>query len=117
MTTRRKFLKTAGALASGAVAGDWAGCVGVSSGDGRKKSNVRIEQITHSYDEDLFRAPVGFRRRCGKSRHNRDGEMFGSHRGRESRQRLRVDALQSHVLLSIDDVVERDQERRHESAG
>ena len=60
MTTRRKFLKTAGALASGAVAGNWTGCIGVSSGDGRKKSDVRIEQITHSYDEHIFRAPVGF---------------------------------------------------------
>src|SRR5204863_1939659 len=53
-------LTTAGALASGAVAGSWTGCVGVSSGDGRKKSDIRIEHISHSYDEHIFRAPVGF---------------------------------------------------------
>jgi L-alanine-DL-glutamate epimerase-like enolase superfamily enzyme len=60
MTTRRKFLKTAGALAGGAVVRNWTGCIGAPSGDGRKKSDVRIEQITQSYDEHIFRVPVGF---------------------------------------------------------
>src|SRR5437773_6271046 len=39
-----------------------------------------------------------FRRRGGKSRHDGDGEVFGSHGRRESRQRIWLDALQSHVL-------------------
>jgi L-alanine-DL-glutamate epimerase-like enolase superfamily enzyme len=30
------------------------------SGAGRKKSDIRIEQISHSYTEHIFRAPVGF---------------------------------------------------------
>jgi L-alanine-DL-glutamate epimerase-like enolase superfamily enzyme len=60
MTTRRKFLKNAGTFASGAVVGNWTGCIGMCSGAGTKRSDVRIERISLGYDEHNFRAPVGF---------------------------------------------------------
>ena len=58
--TRRNFVKNAGALTGGMVASSLTGCAAIPSGSSRKKSDVRIEQITYSYDEYIFRAPVGF---------------------------------------------------------
>ncbi len=58
--SRRAFLKTAGVLASGAIVQSVVGCARMPSGAGTKKSNIRIEQISHSYTEHIFRAPVGF---------------------------------------------------------
>src|SRR5262245_43037376 len=58
--TRRKFVKDAGRLAGGVVAGSLAGCVGFASGASRKNSGIRIEQISFEYDDYVFRAPVGF---------------------------------------------------------
>jgi len=59
MITRRKFVKNAGVLAGGVVA---AGLTGpnVLSAVRRKKSDIRIENISFGYDEHIFRAPVGF---------------------------------------------------------
>jgi len=56
--TRRNFVKSAGALAGGMIASNWTGCAGILRT--RKRSDIRIEHITHSYDEQTFRAPVGF---------------------------------------------------------
>jgi L-alanine-DL-glutamate epimerase-like enolase superfamily enzyme len=59
--TRRGFLKkNAAAFASGVLASSWTGCTGIVSGGSRKKSDIRIEHISHSYEEHIFRAPVGF---------------------------------------------------------
>jgi len=60
MMTRRNFVKNAGALAAGMAASSLAGCAGVSSGAGRKTSDIRIESVSLRYDEHIFRAPVGF---------------------------------------------------------
>src|SRR5213594_1051104 len=57
---RRNFVKSAGALASGIMAGSLTGCTGLVSGVGRKESDIRIEHISFGYDEHIFRAPVGF---------------------------------------------------------
>jgi len=59
MITRRKFVKKAGALAGGVVAASLTGS-NVLSAAGRKKSDIRIENISFGYDEHIFRAPVGF---------------------------------------------------------
>jgi L-alanine-DL-glutamate epimerase-like enolase superfamily enzyme len=56
--TRRKFVKHAGAFASGVLASSLAGCAGIASC--RKKRDIRIEHIAFGYDEHVFRAPVGF---------------------------------------------------------
>jgi hypothetical protein len=61
----------------------------------RKTSDIRIDRISFGYDEHSFRAPVGFAGAVSRG-HDGDGAVFGSHRRRESRQRIRVDALQSH---------------------
>src|SRR5882672_7467560 len=60
MMTRRKFVKNAGALAGGVVAASLAGGIGILSAASRKKSDIRIDHISFGYDEDIFRAPVGF---------------------------------------------------------
>ena len=57
--TRRRFVRSAGALTSGIVASSLTGCAGILSSD-RKKSDIRIERISFGYDEHTFRAPVGF---------------------------------------------------------
>jgi len=57
--TRRKFVKSAGTLAGGVVAASLTG-INVLSAASRKKSDIRIDRISHGYDEDIFRAPVGF---------------------------------------------------------
>jgi L-alanine-DL-glutamate epimerase-like enolase superfamily enzyme len=57
--TRRKFVKSGGALAGGMVAFNLTGCAGMLSAD-RKKRDIRIERISFGYDEHTFRAPVGF---------------------------------------------------------
>src|SRR5262245_53307064 len=59
-TPRRHFLQHAGALAAGIFASNLAGCAGIVAGAGRKKTDIRIEQISFGYEEHLFRAPVGF---------------------------------------------------------
>jgi hypothetical protein len=56
---RRKFVKSAGALAGGVVAASLTG-INVLSAASRKKSDIRIDHISFGYDEDIFRAPVGF---------------------------------------------------------
>ena len=58
--TRRRFVKNTASLASGILASGLMGCTGVVSGVGKKKSDIRIEQVSLSYDEYIFRAPVGF---------------------------------------------------------
>src|SRR5438270_14052180 len=57
--TRRSFLKNAGALVSAILAPGLTGCARIVSAS-RKKSDIRIKHISHSYDEHIFRAPVGF---------------------------------------------------------
>jgi hypothetical protein len=57
--TRRKFVKGAGTLAGGVVAASLTG-INVLSAASRKKSDIRIDHISFGYDEDIFRAPVGF---------------------------------------------------------
>src|SRR6266850_2475962 len=57
--TRRKFVRSGGALAAGSVAGSLTG-ISVLSAASRRKSDVRIDHISFGYDEYVFRAPVGF---------------------------------------------------------
>jgi hypothetical protein len=52
--TRRTFLKNAGTVAAGFLTG----CASISPA--RKKTDIRIEDISFAYDEYKFRAPVGF---------------------------------------------------------
>jgi L-alanine-DL-glutamate epimerase-like enolase superfamily enzyme len=58
--TRRRFVKSAGALASGMVAAGLMGGAAMVSGASRKKTDIRLENISFGYDEHIFRAPVGF---------------------------------------------------------
>ena len=58
--TRRKFVKSVGALAAGSVASSLMGCTGIFADAGRKKSDIRIDHISFGYDDYIFRAPVGF---------------------------------------------------------
>jgi len=60
MITRRKFVKSVGTLAGGAVAASQTGGLGILSAASRKKSDIRIDSISFGYDEYTFRAPVGF---------------------------------------------------------
>src|SRR5437867_4415556 len=60
MITRRKFVKSAGTLVGGLVAGSPSGGIGILSAASRKKSDIRIDSISFGYDEYTFRAPVGF---------------------------------------------------------
>ena len=57
-STRRTFVKGAGAFVSGLLASSWAGCA--ATVPGRKNSDIRIDHISFGYDEHIFRAPVGF---------------------------------------------------------
>src|SRR5262245_60254430 len=57
--TRRKFVRNSGAAAGGIIAASLTGCAGISSSR-RKRSDIRIENISFDYDEHVFRAPVGF---------------------------------------------------------
>ena len=58
-STRRDFVRQAGAFAGGILASGLAGCAGVTPAS-RKKSGIRIDDISYGYDEHVFRAPVGF---------------------------------------------------------
>ncbi|HZO83774.1 MAG TPA: enolase C-terminal domain-like protein [Verrucomicrobiae bacterium] len=58
--TRRKFVKRTGALAGGVVGASLAGSLGIVAAAVKKQSDIRIERVSYSYDEHLFRAPVGF---------------------------------------------------------
>jgi L-alanine-DL-glutamate epimerase-like enolase superfamily enzyme len=58
--TRRKFVKRTGALAGGVVGASLAGSIGTVAAAVKKQSDIRIERISYSYDEHVFRAPVGF---------------------------------------------------------
>ncbi len=58
-TTRRNFLKSAGAVAGGIGLAKLVGGIGILSASA-KKTDVRIEDISHSYEEYLYRAPVKF---------------------------------------------------------
>lgn len=57
--SRRRFILGTGALAGGIVASSLTGCARTVSAS-RKKSDIRIENISLRYDEHFFRAPVGF---------------------------------------------------------
>jgi L-alanine-DL-glutamate epimerase-like enolase superfamily enzyme len=59
-STRRQFLKNTGALTAGSLAPSFANCAEVTTGVSRKKSDIRIDDISFGYDEYVFRAPVGF---------------------------------------------------------
>jgi L-alanine-DL-glutamate epimerase-like enolase superfamily enzyme len=58
-TTRRDFLKSMGVVAGGLGAAELPGGIAILAGN-TKKTGVRIEEISHSYEEYLFRAPVKF---------------------------------------------------------
>jgi L-alanine-DL-glutamate epimerase-like enolase superfamily enzyme len=58
--TRRKFVKRVAALSAGVVPAALSGCTGILPADRRKKSDIRIEDISLQYDEQVYRAPVGF---------------------------------------------------------
>jgi hypothetical protein len=73
--TRRKFVRSAGTLAGGVVAASLTG-INVLSAASRKKSDIRIDRISQGYDEDIFRAPVGFAGSRRGSGHESDREMF-----------------------------------------
>jgi len=57
--TRRNFLKSAGGVAGGIGVAKLPGGVGILSARA-KKTDVRIEDISYSYEEYLYRAPVKF---------------------------------------------------------
>src|SRR5262249_61583546 len=56
---RRTFAQSAAAAACGICAGETSGGIAVLSA-GTKKSDVRIERISFSYEEHVFRAPLKF---------------------------------------------------------
>src|SRR5688572_24431901 len=56
--TRRRFVRSAGAFASGILASSCTGCAPIVPG--RKNNDIRIDHISFGYDEHVFRAPVGF---------------------------------------------------------
>jgi L-alanine-DL-glutamate epimerase-like enolase superfamily enzyme len=58
-TTRRHFLKSAGTVAGGIGVAKLSGGVGILSARA-KKTDVRVEDISYSYEEYLYRAPVKF---------------------------------------------------------
>jgi L-alanine-DL-glutamate epimerase-like enolase superfamily enzyme len=58
--TRRKFVKRTGALAGGIVGVSLSGGIRIFGADSKKQSDIRIENISHRYEEHVFRAPVGF---------------------------------------------------------
>src|SRR5438105_4586735 len=60
-TTRRTFVKSAAAVAGGICTGALSGGVTVLAASS-KKSDVRIERISCSYQEHVFRAPLKFAR-------------------------------------------------------
>ncbi len=60
MITRRHFVQNGGVFIGAIASGTLTGCCSVFSGAGKKASDIRIEHISHSYDEHIFRAPVGF---------------------------------------------------------
>src|SRR5439155_14015977 len=60
MITRRKFLKSLGAFAGSSSAASLTGGIGILSAARRKNSDIRIDHLSFSYNEHLFRAPVGF---------------------------------------------------------
>src|SRR5438034_9442474 len=59
MTTRRTLVKSAVAVAGGICTADLFGGVDTRSAS-TKKSGVRIERISYSYEEHIFRAPLKF---------------------------------------------------------
>jgi L-alanine-DL-glutamate epimerase-like enolase superfamily enzyme len=58
-TTRRGFVKDAVAVAGGICTATLSGGVGILSAS-TKKSDVRIERISYSYEQHVFRAPLKF---------------------------------------------------------
>src|SRR5262245_15775302 len=58
-TTRRGFLKSATAVAGGICTPELSGAVAIRSASA-KKSDIRIEHVSHSYDEHVFRVPLKF---------------------------------------------------------
>src|ERR1700738_3078024 len=56
--TRRQFLKRAAAGGGICTAGLYGGVARLSAST--KKSDVRIERISYSYEEHIFRAPLKF---------------------------------------------------------
>jgi L-alanine-DL-glutamate epimerase-like enolase superfamily enzyme len=57
--TRRRFVKSVAAVASGIGAAEWSSGIALQAA-GTKKSDVRIERISYSYEEHVFRAPLKF---------------------------------------------------------
>src|SRR6185503_18018678 len=60
MITRRTFLRSSGTLVGGVVVASLTGGINILSAASRKKSDIRVDQFSFGYDEDIFRAPVGF---------------------------------------------------------
>src|SRR6266571_7921095 len=60
MITRRHFVQIGGVFIGAIASGTLTGCCSVFAGSVKKASDIRIERISHSYDEHIFRAPVGF---------------------------------------------------------
>ncbi len=58
-TTRREFLKNAGAVAGGIGVAELSAGITILSGS-TKKTGVRIEDISHGYEEYLYRTPNKF---------------------------------------------------------
>ena len=58
--SRRKLVKNSAALVAGAVGVRLARGIGILTAASRKPSDIRVDDISLSYDEHLFRAPVGF---------------------------------------------------------
>ena len=58
-TTRRAFLRTASAFASTtSLVGLWPRCRGLSAS--RKETDIRVEDVSYSYEDFLYRTPIKF---------------------------------------------------------
>ena len=60
-TTRRRFVKRAAAVVGGICAAELTGGVALLSA-GTKATDARVERISYSYQEHVFRAPLKFAR-------------------------------------------------------
>src|SRR5215468_6180903 len=60
-TTRRRFVKSAAAVAGGFCTAGLAGGVTILSAR-TKKSDIRIERVSYRYEEHVFRSPLKFAR-------------------------------------------------------
>src|SRR5207245_2973588 len=60
-TTRRRFLKSAAVVAGGIYTAGSCGAIAAFS-TSTKKTDVRIEHISYSFEEHIFRTPLKFAR-------------------------------------------------------